>query len=344
MKRVNNIFTSSIDGMNAYKKYGEIGRLDRKVTSLKERTDNIEELLDEDDFFEEYFEHHYDPIIGQDSALSEENNISQMLSSMADYLLNSDESKEIDKKEKIHYVFTEDETKKREKYRNSKNSFESTDDKNIEIVSKPVKPVEFKSQEIVINKKDLHNNNEMSRILSEYSHLIGLINSASEKDFTHKRKYNSMIGLVKDDMKMVKESYLGIFPRSKSVPGGHYIKPVPSPDYHMVNVFKKMYNTFPTSVEENYEMWENSFDFSVIIQNADLSQTEKDIITLKRYGWTFDEIVEDLGLEKYYNTNDISSYVKKHAVDNIYKKVLTYVENRDYDVFKNQKITEVEEL
>lgn len=344
MKRVNNIFTSSIDGMNAYKKYGEIGRLDRKVTSLKERTDNIEELLDEDDFFEEYFEHHYDPIIGQDSALSEENNISQMLSSMADYLLNSDESKKMNQDEKTVYVFSEDVDKRKEKKRLDKNLFESTDDKNIEIVSKPVKPVEFKSQEIVINKKDLHNNNEMSRILSEYSHLIGLINSASEKDFAHKRKYNSMIGLVKDDMKMVKESYLGIFPRSKSVPGGHYIKPVPSPDYHMVNVFKKMYNTFPTSVEENYEMWENSFDFSVIIQNADLSQTEKDIITLKRYGWTFDEIIEDLRLSDKIKSSDLSRYLRDTLVSDVHKKVLTYVEKRDYDVFKNQKITELEEL
>jgi len=341
MKRVNNIFTGSIDGVTAYKKYGQIGRLDRKVTSLKERIDNIEELLDSDNFFEGYFENHYDPIIGQDSALSDENNVSQMLSSMADYLINSEESKQMNEEEKTHYVFSEDIDNKKEVYRQNNNDYVNSD--NVEIVSKPVKPVEFKSQDIVVNKRDMIYHGEMSRILLEYSSFIGLIKSQIEKNVSLKRKYNSMIGLVKDDMKMVKESYLGIFPRSKSVPGGHYIKPVPSPDYHQTPIFKKMYNSAPSSVEANYEMWENSFDFTYILEHADITQMERDIINLKRLGWSFSEIIEDLNLNSYYKQQNTYVYVAVHLMKKINQQVVKFVDEREAEVWKHQKVAVIEE-
>ena len=343
MKRVNNIFTGNIDGVTAYKKYGQIGRLDRKVTSLKERTDNIEELLDSDNFFDGYFENHYDPIIGQDSALSEENNVSQMLSSMADYLLNTDESKKMNEEEKTHYVFSEDVDNRKEDKRNQKNVFESFDVGNVEIVSKPVKPVEFKSQDIVVNNKDMANHGEMSRILSEYASFIGLIKSQIEKNISLKRRYNSMIGLVKDDMKMVKESYVGILPRSKSVPGGHYIKPVPSPDYHQNSMLKKMYSTPPSSVEANYELWENSFDFTYILEHADITETERNIINMKRLGWTFDEIILDLDLHSVYQSSDLGRYLRHTVINRIQREVSKFVDEREAEVWKHQKVAVIEE-
>lgn len=341
MKRVNNIFTGSIDGVTAYKKYGQIGRLDRKVTSLKERTDNIEELLDSDNFFDGYFENHYDPIIGQDSALSDENNVSQMLSSMADYLINSDESKQMNEEEKTYYVFSEDIDNKKEVYRQNNNEYVNSD--NVEIVSKPVKPVEFKSQDIVVNKRDMANYGEMSRILSEYSSFIGLIKSHIEKNVSLKRRYNSMIGLVKDDMKMVKESYFGILPRSKSVPGGHYIKPVPSPDYHQNSMFKKMYSTPPSSVEANYELWENSFDFTYILEHADITVTERNIINMKRLGWTFDEIILDLDLHSVYQSSDLGRYLRYTVINRIQREVSKFVDEREAEVWKHQKVAVIEE-
>jgi len=90
MVKVNNIFSGKIDGSPPYQKYGEIGRLDRKNGKLSDRLDNVNQILEEDDFFLDYFDNYYKPEISQDSALSEENNISQMLSYMSDYLINSD--------------------------------------------------------------------------------------------------------------------------------------------------------------------------------------------------------------------------------------------------------------
>lgn len=343
MTRVNNIFTASIDGMTAYKKYGEIGKLDRKETSLSGRMDNINELLDEDNFFDVYYEKYYDPIIGQDSALSEENNVSQIISAMADYLINSDESKELDKLNETVYVFTEDVFNRKEQKRLSKNSYESIDASNIEIVSKPVKPVEFKPGKISVSKKDLQGENEMNRILREYSDFIGHLSALAEIDKAKKRKYNSIIGSLKDDMKMVKESYKGILPRSKSVPGGHYVKPVPSPDYTSLNLFKKMYNTADVSVETNYELWENSFDFEQILLNADITDTEYKIVKLKQRGFEFSEIATLLDLQNEYNSANIELHIATNVMRDVHKSIVAYVEQRNEEVRKTQKVKDDEE-
>lgn len=343
MTRVNNIFTSSIDGMTAYKKYGEIGKLDRKETSLSGRMDNINELLDEDNFFDTYYEQYYDPIIGQDSALSDENNVSQMLSSMADYLINSDESKELDKRDKVTYVFTEDLTNKREQYRQDNNSFDYIDASNVEIVSKPVKPVEFKSGKISVNKKDLQGEDEMNHILREYSDFISYLLALAEEDKSHKRKYYSMVSVLKDDMKMVKESYKGILPRSKSVPGGHYVKPVPSPDYTSLNIFKKMYNASDVSVETNYELWENSFDFEQILLNANITDIEYKIIKLKQRGFEFSEIVKLLDLQNEYESGNIELHIATNVMRDVHKSIVDYVEQRNEEVRMTQKVKDDEE-
>jgi len=190
MVKVNNIFSGKIDGNTPYQKYGEIGRLDRKNRKLSDRLDNVNKVLEEDDFFLDYFNSYYNPEISQDSALSEENNISQMLSSMADYLINSDESREMEKENKTEYVFTDKIYNKKENYRNKKLNAESMNEEksNIAYVSSPKKPVTFKNDVIKIEKKDLCADNELSKILSDYNLLLERIDFLSEehKNFSQK--------------------------------------------------------------------------------------------------------------------------------------------------------------
>jgi len=318
MTKVNNIFSGKIDGNTPYQKYGEIGRLDRKDGKLSDRLDNVNQILEEDDFFLDYFDNHYNPKISQDSALSEENNISQMLSSMADYLINSNESREIEKENKTEYVFTEDYFNKKTKRHEEVNGDSMDKDDNVQYVESRPRTLKFKNDKTVINKKDYGLNNEMSRILNEYNALLKRIDELNKLNISNTRRYNSMKSSILDDMKMVKESYLGVFPRSKKVPHEHYVKPVPENNYSNIKTVRTLIDSNNIGLEKNYELWENYFDFEETLKGAlkkhYLSRQDMAIIQLKSIGYSYRDIISILGLktnEKEISTNRMVSIQRK---------------------------------
>lgn len=329
MTKVNNIFSGKIDGNTPYQKYGEIGRLDRKDGKLSDRLDNVNQILEEDDFFLDYFDNHYNPKISQDSALSEENNISQMLSSMADYLINSNESREIEKENKTEYVFTEDYFNKKTKRHEEVNGDSMDKDDNVQYVESRPRTLKFKNDKTIINKKDYNLNNEMSRILNEYNTLLKRVDELNNMDISKTRRYNSIKSSILDDMKMVKESYLGVFPRSKKVPHGHYIKPVPEFDYSDIKMLRRIMSTTPVRLEDNYESWENSFDYNWVIRHAGLTEGELIIAIFRPLGWTHKELIEDFDLysDGYNIKNDKD--LANNQIRKIHTKIKKYLENEN---------------
>lgn len=318
MTKVNNIFSGKIDGSTPYQKYGEIGRLDRKNGKLSDRLDNVNKILEEDDFFLDYFDNYYKPEISQDSALSEDNNISQMLSSMADYLINSDESREMEKENKTEYVFTEDVFERKNKRHQTSKEGEEVDENKIQYVGEKPRVLKFKNDSTVIMKKDMNHDNDMSKILIDYSKLITEINKKMEIGLISRQKGSSMKSAVLDDMKMVKESYLGVFPRSKKVPHGHYIKLVPENDYSNIKTIRALINSNNIELEKNYELWENYFDFKETLEgardNSYISSQDIAIIQLRSIGYAYRDIINMLGLknsEKEIRTNRLVSIQRK---------------------------------
>lgn len=335
MVRVNNIFTSEIDGVSPYKKYGEIGKLDRSVGSLEKRMSSVKGLLEKDNFFNDYFEKFYNPELNMDSALSEENNVCQMLTSMADYLIMSDESRQMEADNKTQYVFTED-SYNRKNIRHY-NQFESDifneinlndkNNKNVEFVQKPQTNNTYKSNSIVISNKDTHRNDEMSRIIKEYQSLLERLNELSAKDISNNKRYSSMKSLVNDDMIMVKESYLGVLPRSRKVPSSHVKKDVPETNLQELKTVKKLLSNKKIDLEKNYELWENTFDFDCVLQNVDLTEEEKIIADFRRIGWTARELIEDFYIYDEASDKNIKRLLMTDA-RHIYKKVSEFDKNR----------------
>lgn len=329
MKRVNNIFSGKIDGNTPYQKYGEIGRLDRKDGKLSDRLDNVNQILEEDDFFLDYFDSYYTPEISQDSALSEENNISQMLSSMADYLINSDESREMEKENKTEYVFTEDVFDRKNKRHQASTEGKEVDENKIQYVGEKPKVLKFKNDSTVVMKKDMNHKNDMSRILIDYSKLITQINKKIENGSISRQKGSSMKSTVLDDMKMVKESYLGVLPRSKKVPHGYYLKPVPEFDYSNIKMLRRIMSTMPVRLEDNYESWENSFDYNWVIRHVGLTEGELIIAIFRPLGWTNKELIEDFNLypDGYNIKNDKD--LANNQTRKIHTKIKKYLENEN---------------
>jgi len=329
MTRVNNIFSGRIDGNTPYQKYGEIGRLDRKNGKLSDRLDNINQILEEDDFFLDYFDSYYNPEISQDSALSEENNISQMLSSMADYLINSDESREMEKENKTEYVFTEDVFERKNKRHQTSKEDGEVDESKIQYVGDKPNVLKFKNDVTVISKSDMNHKNEMSKILIDYSKLIAEINKKMENGSISRQKGSSIKSSVLDDMKMVKESYLGVFPRSKKVPHGHYVKPVPEFNYSDIKMLRRIMSTMPARLEDNYELWENSFDYNWIIRHAGLTERELIIAIFRPLGWTNEELINDFNLFVDGATKENIAKIFNNDTRKIHTKIKKYLESKN---------------
>lgn len=329
MVRVNNIFTGKIDGVTPYERYGQIGRLDRNQGALKNRMENINEIIENDDFFMDYFDEYYNPILDDDSALSEENNICQMLSSMADYLINSDESRKMEEENKTEYVFTDDYFDKKTKRHESFNQESVNDDNsNKQYIQKPKESTKFKNDKLKIKKKDFTNRDEMSSILIQYQSFINRINLIIDQDRSNTRRYNNIKSSLLDDMKFVKESYLGILPHSKNIPHGHYLKPIPSPDYSDIKVFRSMINSSPVGLEDNYESWENYYDFENILSDmfyqGYLEYEELNIIHLRMQGFEYTEISLILDIKSY--TKDTGMYLRANIIKSIHRKMIKYLE------------------
>jgi len=329
MVKVNNIFSGKIDGNTPYQKYGEIGRLDRKNGKLSDRLDSVNQILEEDDFFLDYFDSYYNPEISQDSALSEENNISQMLSSMADYLINSDESREMEKENKTEYVFTEDVFERKNKRHQTSKEDGEVDESKIQYVGDKPNVLKFKNDVTVISKSDMNHKNEMSKILIDYSKLIAEINKKMENGSISRQKGSSIKSSVLDDMKMVKESYLGVFPRSKKVPHGHYVKPVPEFNYSDIKMLRRIMSTMPARLEDNYELWENSFDYNWIIRHAGLTERELIIAIFRPLGWTNEELINDFNLFVDGATKENIAKIFNNDTRKIHTKIKKYLESKN---------------
>lgn len=333
MVRVNNIFTGKIDGVTPYERYGQIGRLDRNQGALKNRMKNINEIIENDDFFMDYFDEYYNPVLNNDSALSEENNICQMLSSMADYLINSDESRKMEEANKTEYVFTDDVFERKNKRHEERNGFQNDDEienKNIQYIKNKPNVVKFRNDKLKITKKDRENDTEMSRILNEYNLFSQRVAELSKQDYINKRRYSTIKSSILDDMKLVKESYLGIFPHSKKIPHGHYLKPIPSPDYSNIKVFRSMINSSPVGLEENYESWENYYDFGIMLNDmfyqGYLDYEELSIIHLRMHGFEYKEILTLLNIN-YYTNND-EKHLRTNVILSMHRKMVKYLEEK----------------
>lgn len=72
-------------------------KIDYSKVKLEDRKENINQILENTDFYEEYFDNYYKASINSNESLSSEVNVCSSLERMANYLLNSDEVKEQEK-------------------------------------------------------------------------------------------------------------------------------------------------------------------------------------------------------------------------------------------------------
>jgi len=329
--RVNNIYTSQINGASVSEIFYRSTHLDNKVSDLETRMKNVEENLAYKDFFETYFNDHYDPHLDSDSALSSDNNVCAMLERQADYLINSAESREMSRQDETAYVFVDEYMSKKIAREHldvkefsedgSMSSVNIMDNDNVQIVKRPDKKNHILISREEIKPSDLVGDGEMKDILRDYQLLLDTIDEKTQKTSGQKRKLSLQKFLVKGDMIDVKHSYEGVLPRPKSTVEHnmfeHKYDYFDFSDFRTVRAFLTVNGDF----YESHNLWLARIDFNNLLVKAGLTEEEALVAYCLEQGYTPKEIQEDYGIDSYR--------VRRTVMNNIAKKVVKLGD--DYD-------------
>lgn len=92
----NGSFTGKINGTGVHEMYEQFSKLKLEdSTHLEDRMSTVNAMMEYEDFFDSYFNDIFDPLINNDDPLATDGNVCLLLERMGDYLIKSEESKEM---------------------------------------------------------------------------------------------------------------------------------------------------------------------------------------------------------------------------------------------------------
>lgn len=311
---VNNLFMGESGNVSATDKFRQVFQVDRKKTKIKDRLDEVNEIIEADDFFTDYFDNIYNSHITESSALSENNNVCQMLSSMADYLMMSDESKEMNRQEDVTYVFSDEDLEKKMR----REDFDKV--KHIEVVSRPQQRNDYKLPKQKITEVDLKEDSYLGGILRDYQLMLDQIETKMGTMSKGYRMLSNHKHDVKDSMILAKNMLRGVWGENCNPK-----YPQPAKEYNFFDFTDK--NTVKAllsmnkSLDENISLWMAVNDFENVVKKAGLKDYEFALFKALKAGYTPKDI-EDLTTLNIFTTYKIRL--------NIIKKVVAVGEHYDY--------------
>lgn len=319
---VNNLFMGESGNVSATDKFRQVFQVDRKKTKIKDRLDEVNEIIEADDFFTDYFDNIYNSHITESSALSENNNVCQMLSNMADYLMMSDESKEMNRQEDVTYVFSEKDLEKKMR----REDFDMV--KQVEIVSKPNKKNDYTLPKQKITKSDLKEDSYLGGVLRDYQLLLDTIELKMHTMSQGYRMLSNHKHDVKDNMILAKNMLRGVWGENCNPKYPQPAKEYDFFDFTDRNTVKELLS-MNKSFDDNISLWMTVCDFEKVVEKANLEDYEWALFKLLKNGFTPKDI-EDL--------TTINTYVIYNIRTQIVKKVVSVGEHYDYEDSVNKKV------
>lgn len=300
------------DSKTINEKLYKLNDLDRSVSSLEDRLNEVNEKLDSTDLYVDYFKNQFNPNLTGDMELSEDIPVCKSLEKMANYLLMSDESKQMDKDERNNYVIHKDREKFMKKLNRENSAF--MDDENI--VHFLIKQRnDYKPKTLKITAYDINKDTETGRVLREYNNFLININKAlQEKPDSRWFMFSRAKSQVKNDMLYVKKMLDGVW--------GENIKPVSVPkktDYYFIDFTDYKTVEYLIKMEQpdfefDQELWIVWLEFNDVAKKANLTEEEYFVFYLLQKQWNIKEIAE------YLNIN--YDRVKRTVINNIVKKII----------------------
>lgn len=312
-----NFFTGELDGCSSR----DFQKLDYSIKNSEDRIEYLENLLKKSEYFNMFFEDHFKVNLTSGDSLSEEINVCKILENMANYILNSEDVKEEDRKNKPEYVFHKSNERFEKKINrenisiNGENGpFNIVDNENIVHSLQVKKQNSKKPKTQTISAKDLRENTKCGEILRDYQIFLDHINkNLKEKPDRMWRYYSQAKSQVQDDMIMVKESLKGIWGLRV------HIKESSKPDLDVfdftdMETVKMMMQMEEPSFEFNLDMRIIWKDFMDVATKANLVEEEKLVLKCMQQQWKIIEISEEFDI-KY-------DRIRRTIIPNIAKKII----------------------
>lgn len=303
------IYEAFAGEINGYRLNDFYNMLDRNVTSLEERKEICNSII-ETGFFTEYFDKHYNPIAHQSKPLSENNNVCRLLETMGTYLLMSDEFAEskdwyqnkdliskLLKEENLESISNEDEGEILHNIR-SKDVSKISKDKSFKL--------SFLTEEEFLYYYDLLQEDDKKVVDSYINYYNEIVNSSMNKIQKNKMQFK-----VKQDIETVFEGYLpelkhdntelltsDVFNDKIDINSRHSLTGFGYPQRK--KTFKREEGLLFTRDLEDYENIDDNLltfiELDDIVNNAGLSEREKKVLKYTRKGLTTREISDRLNI------------------------------------------------
>lgn len=308
---VQQFFTSSINGVTV----NDIkNKLDYKnVHNFNDRLSLVNETLQfGDEFYQQYFDEYFDVCISNDDFLLSDTNVCKSLETIGTYLLMSEDVKN----ENENFAARQQQLEKRMSKENEIGTDGMTDLlENAEDEDEFKDNSNYKLEKIqTIKKEDLNKQNEMGELLKQYQAFLDDIQYKLKQGNSHLRLkprfiYTTHSSAVKDDMIILKESFMGIHGYKLK----HYSVESRTPDYDAIDFTNVRHLLGATLASSNRNVkakgllyfkptsdYQDDFncqliDLQNIIDKTNLTEFEKDVLELNRYSLSNVDIASELG-------------------------------------------------
>ena len=267
----------------------DFSKMDYSITKLSERLKFVNEKVDSNYFFVEYFDNHFKVGVNASDPLSEDVNICKILENMANYILNSDEVKEEDERNKPVYVFYKNSElldKKIEKESISVNGIDGStnivDAENIihALVAKNKNSRAPKVQRITSD--DLKEDSLVGETLRDYQVFLDFINEKlQEKPDKNWRYYSNAKHTIQDDMINVKDMLKGVWGYNIQIKETH-VPDMDIFDFTDYDTIKYMLTVPKPSLSFDYDNWIIWTDFQNLLKTVDFTSEENAVICCLR--------------------------------------------------------------
>lgn len=302
-----------------------VRELNRKVdytkTKLEDRKQVVEEILSSG-YYTRYFDEQYKASITSNCDLSDENAVCRSLERMANYLLNSEEAKENEKR--VYHTDTQYFNNKMNREQSIESRFNINEDEDSGMVDNiihsntAIGTVKY-SKAMEITKEDLERNDKLGEILREYNDYIKHI----EKNGKNKIVIDQQKSIIKKDMIEIKRILNPVISTNPSSNNSEI-------NYHDIFDFSNPIHlcggTYKNKKGQNvrargllYFLPDNNIsDFSHVlmdlqdlIDRSGLNSLEKRVLYLMRKNYYNKQIAQEIGVNQHKVATLINNIVKK---------------------------------
>jgi hypothetical protein len=293
-------------------------QIDYNKTKLEDRKKIVENILSTG-FYEEYMDNYFNVHLNADDELSEKDYVCNSLERLANYLLNSDEVKEEKKSEKFEYKFYADEeafnkaVNKEPKLDGmaNTNGFEVEKENVIHFLKRGNRNYKM-SKTQTITKKDLRRDDELGRILREYTDYLEKISQELndlENSKLSRFQLSRISGAIKKDMILVKDILLGVFGYKTNSEESTKIDwdQIDFTNHSHVRALLYMRPGSRADIDLKFII----DDFIKLVEKAKPTKLQRQIIKLLRENKRITDIGEELNITKQRVNKNIDVLVKR---------------------------------